>query len=313
MPLPLFLPCAAGVEALLEAEVRALLPDADVRAARGGVALAGDPLEVMVLNLESRLAQRVLIEVAEGPYRDEQRPLRARPRRRLVDWITPRQTLACRQHRAAQSAAQPQLRRPAHQGRGLRPDARRARPAAERRHRAPRSARRAARRRRTRRGLRRQLGRVALQARLARGPGRRAAEGDARRGDARRRRLARRGRARRRACTTRAAARGRSRSKPRRSPCGIAPGRLRRFAFERLLPFAGAERRADWQRLKTKARSPRARARGADLRQRHLVSHGRLRAPQRRARRRRRRRSTSTAATRSNGRRRHCRRSCPAR
>ena len=26
----------------------------------------------MVLNLESRLAQRVLVEVAEGPYRDEQ-------------------------------------------------------------------------------------------------------------------------------------------------------------------------------------------------------------------------------------------------
>ena len=71
MPLPLFLPCAAGVEALLEAEVRALLPSADVRAARGGVALAGDPQEVMVLNLESRLAQRVLIEVAEGAYRDE--------------------------------------------------------------------------------------------------------------------------------------------------------------------------------------------------------------------------------------------------
>ena len=34
MPLPLFLACAAGVEALLEAEVRALLPDADVRAER---------------------------------------------------------------------------------------------------------------------------------------------------------------------------------------------------------------------------------------------------------------------------------------
>jgi putative N6-adenine-specific DNA methylase len=51
MPLPLFLPCAAGVEALLEAEVRELLPNAAVRAARGGVALAGDPHEVMVLNL----------------------------------------------------------------------------------------------------------------------------------------------------------------------------------------------------------------------------------------------------------------------
>jgi hypothetical protein len=64
MPLPLFLPCAAGVEALLAEETARLLPDAALRAARGGVSLAGDPHEVMVLNLESRLAQRVLIEVA---------------------------------------------------------------------------------------------------------------------------------------------------------------------------------------------------------------------------------------------------------
>jgi putative N6-adenine-specific DNA methylase len=34
---------------------------------------------------------------------------------------------------------------------------------------------------------------------------------------------------------------------------GLAPGRLRRFAFERLLPFATPERRADLQRLKSKA------------------------------------------------------------
>ena len=33
----------------------------------------------------------------------------------------------------------------------------------------------------------------------------------------------------------------------------LAPGRLRRFAFERLLPFANPERRADFQRLKSKA------------------------------------------------------------
>ena len=43
MPLPLFLPCAAGVEALLAEEVTRLLPDASVRAARGGVGVAGDP------------------------------------------------------------------------------------------------------------------------------------------------------------------------------------------------------------------------------------------------------------------------------
>ena len=93
MPLPLFLPCAAGVEALLEAEVRALLPGADVRGERGGVALAGDPHEVMVLNLESRLAQRVLIEVAEGAYRDERDLYDLARGVAWSDWITPRQTL----------------------------------------------------------------------------------------------------------------------------------------------------------------------------------------------------------------------------
>src|SRR5205085_10741462 len=35
--------------------------------------------------------------------------------------------------------------------------------------------------------------------------------------------------------------------------CGIAPGLKRPFAFERLLPFAGAERRAEWQALKSHA------------------------------------------------------------
>ena len=43
MPLPLFLPCAAGVEALLAEEVARLLPGAALRAARGGVGVAGDP------------------------------------------------------------------------------------------------------------------------------------------------------------------------------------------------------------------------------------------------------------------------------
>jgi putative N6-adenine-specific DNA methylase len=37
--------------------------------------------------------------------------------------------------------------------------------------------------------------------------------------------------------------------------CGIAPGLKRRFAFERLLPFASPEMRAQWQRLKSHAQS----------------------------------------------------------
>ena len=90
---PLFLPCAAGVETLLVDEVRRLLPQARVEAGRGGVALEGAVRDVMILNLESRLAQRVLVEVAEGAYRSED-DLYALAR--SVDWrlwITPRQTL----------------------------------------------------------------------------------------------------------------------------------------------------------------------------------------------------------------------------
>ena len=93
MPLPLFLPCAAGVEGWLEAEVRTLLPKAPVRAVRGGVGLAGEPHEVMLLNLESRLAQRVLIEVGEGEYRDEDELYALAHAVAWSDWITPRQTL----------------------------------------------------------------------------------------------------------------------------------------------------------------------------------------------------------------------------
>ncbi|MGZ5214632.1 MAG: THUMP domain-containing class I SAM-dependent RNA methyltransferase, partial [Caldimonas sp.] len=93
MPLPIFLPCAAGVEALLEAEVRALLPQARIEARRGGVALAGDPREVMLLNLESRLAQRVLLEVAQGDYRDENDLYALARSVDWGDWISAAQTL----------------------------------------------------------------------------------------------------------------------------------------------------------------------------------------------------------------------------
>ena len=93
MPLPIFLPCAAGVEALLEAEVRRLLPAARVETQRGGVALAGDPRDVMLLNLESRLAQRVLIEVAGGEYRNEDDLYALAHDVTWSDWITPQHTL----------------------------------------------------------------------------------------------------------------------------------------------------------------------------------------------------------------------------
>ena len=90
----LFLPCAQGVEALLADECKRLLgADAAVSEQRGGVTVRGDELTAMRLNLESRLAQRVLWPLAHGPYRNE---LELYELARTVDWqrwITPQQTL----------------------------------------------------------------------------------------------------------------------------------------------------------------------------------------------------------------------------
>ena len=88
----LFLPCAAGVESFLAEEAQAL-SNSVVHAGRGGVALRGAATLAMRLNLESRLAQRVLWRVAQAPYRDENdlySLARALP---WHDWITPKQTL----------------------------------------------------------------------------------------------------------------------------------------------------------------------------------------------------------------------------
>ena len=90
---PLFLPCAAGVESLLADEVARLLPQAPVRVVRGGVGLDGGVAEVMQLNLESRLAQRVLIEVAEAAYTHEHDLYALAQGVDWRLWITPQQTL----------------------------------------------------------------------------------------------------------------------------------------------------------------------------------------------------------------------------
>ncbi len=90
---PLFLPCAAGVETWLAEEVARLLPERPPRVGRGGVALAGSRADVMRLNLESRLAQRVLIEVADGPYRDEHDLYGIARSVDWTRWITPAETL----------------------------------------------------------------------------------------------------------------------------------------------------------------------------------------------------------------------------
>ena len=94
MKVDLFLPCAQGVESFLAEECRRLLgADARIVEQRGGISVRGDEVTAMRLNLESRLAQRVLWPLAHGPYRHE---LELYELARTVDWmawITPRQTL----------------------------------------------------------------------------------------------------------------------------------------------------------------------------------------------------------------------------
>ncbi len=80
--LPLWLPAPTGVEAMLADEARRIT-GRPAEAVRGGVWIRGDELAAMALNLESRLAQRVLWPLIDGPYRDEHDLYRLA---REVDW-----------------------------------------------------------------------------------------------------------------------------------------------------------------------------------------------------------------------------------
>jgi len=68
--LSLFLPCAAGVEEFLAAEVRNVAAG-EAQSRRGGVTLNTSWRDALKLNLHCRLAQRVLVQLAHAPYRDE--------------------------------------------------------------------------------------------------------------------------------------------------------------------------------------------------------------------------------------------------
>lgn len=88
----LFLPCAGGVEGWLSDEVKRIT-GSPTEATRGGVWVEGDERTAMQLNLESRLAQRVLWPLIDGPYRDEHELYELARRVRWQDWITPEMTL----------------------------------------------------------------------------------------------------------------------------------------------------------------------------------------------------------------------------
>ncbi len=278
-PCPLFLPCASGVEALLADEVQRLLPDAQVRSQRGGVALVGGAAEVMTLNLASRLAQRVLIQVAQGPYRDESDLYRLASAVDWTVWITPRHTMKVdtTAHRCPlkslnfaalriKDAVCDRLR----EATGERPSVDTSRPDLplllhlDEQHALlyvdssgePLF----------KRGWREDQGDAPLKETLAaamlaaagwRGS---ASEGGALHDPC---------------CGS-----GTIAIEAAQIACGIAPGLKRRFAFQQLLPFATPQLRADWQRRVEPGAVGSSRQRGADLRQRCVVPDGRLRAPQ---------------------------------
>ena len=92
--LRLFLPCAAGVEDFLAEEAHALtgLQGEDLRVMRGGVLMRASWRDAQLLNLHSRLAQRVLIELSHTQYRNEQNLYDAASNVAWEIWFTPKQS-----------------------------------------------------------------------------------------------------------------------------------------------------------------------------------------------------------------------------
>ena len=92
--LRLFLPCAAGVEDLLALEVQRILGlnATQMQASRGGVQLIASWRDAMLLNLHSRLAMRVLVELQHRMYRNEQDLYDAASAVAWEVWFTTKQT-----------------------------------------------------------------------------------------------------------------------------------------------------------------------------------------------------------------------------
>ncbi|MDB5751157.1 MAG: putative methylase, partial [Ramlibacter sp.] len=89
--LPLFMPCAAGVESWLADEVQRITRRTP-QPVRGGVGLDADWADVMRLNLHARLTQRVLLQLHHGPYHEEADLYEAAASVPWEDWFTPRES-----------------------------------------------------------------------------------------------------------------------------------------------------------------------------------------------------------------------------
>ena len=93
--LALFLPCAAGVEDYLLPEALRItgLAASEAVKQRGGVQLRASWRDALLLNLHSRLAQRVLVQLSHTQYRNEQDLYRAASEVAWEIWFTPRQSI----------------------------------------------------------------------------------------------------------------------------------------------------------------------------------------------------------------------------
>jgi putative N6-adenine-specific DNA methylase len=90
----LFASCANGSETWLADECRAICgPDVTIQAGRGGVSIAAGVDAAMRLNLHSRIAQRIMWPLVDGPYASEHDLYALARRVRWPDWITPQETL----------------------------------------------------------------------------------------------------------------------------------------------------------------------------------------------------------------------------
>ncbi len=92
--LQLFLPCAAGVEGFLADEVHGItgLTGNDLMTGRGGVMVRASWREAMLLNLHCRLAQRVLVQLSQTMYRHENDLYQAASDVAWEIWFTTKQT-----------------------------------------------------------------------------------------------------------------------------------------------------------------------------------------------------------------------------
>jgi putative N6-adenine-specific DNA methylase len=91
--LKLFLPCAAGVEDFLADEVQRLTGEPLSFKARGGVGVQASWRDAMLLNLHSRLSQRVLVQLWHGEYRNEQDLYNAAGDVAWEIWFSPKETI----------------------------------------------------------------------------------------------------------------------------------------------------------------------------------------------------------------------------